>query len=532
MQAVKDRQLLYESLFLILLVTAILLPRSPLEQSIPPRDSGVFLYVGQQILDGQIPYRDTWDHKGPVIYYLNALGLYLAQGSRWGVWWIQWLSLALAAILGHTVLRRTFGQMPALLASFAWIISLVLVLGGGNYTEEYGLLLQLSALFFFWKSLNSPRPRPFVFLLGITFAAAFWLRPNLIGVHLSIGIVALSRLIFSPERRSVFQWVLAFAAGALTVSLPLLTYFARQGAAPSLIDQFLHYNLIYSSVTAEEKIDALLEGLQLLTRSGVTFTAFAGWVIGCLPLFAKPGELMEKAPLLCVALVGLPIDLFLVSASGRSYHHYYLTWLPVFAILTAQWASSISIQFKPAETALQQFKLESRAVWTMALIVAFALPSHRDIIAPVFELVYTDPPSTPLVVKRIWNYTTPDDYLLVWGAEASYNFLSERRSPSRFMYQYPLLTCGYGTDAMVGEFLDALQRHKPLIIDTSATNRYIPPINSKARNEWEGAAFAGGHCDISARMEDVFKFIDTNYREVEVISSKGWIIYQFVDDSP
>lgn len=54
----------------------------------PGRDGGVFLYIGKQILQGKLLYVDVWDTKGPMIYYINALGLLLGKFSRWGygVW--------------------------------------------------------------------------------------------------------------------------------------------------------------------------------------------------------------------------------------------------------------------------------------------------------------------------------------------------------------------------------------------------------------------------------------------------------------
>ena len=53
---------------------------------LPDRDSGVFLYIGSRILEGEVPYRGIWDHKGPLIYYINALGIALTPGSEYGVW--------------------------------------------------------------------------------------------------------------------------------------------------------------------------------------------------------------------------------------------------------------------------------------------------------------------------------------------------------------------------------------------------------------------------------------------------------------
>src|SRR5689334_23537947 len=113
---------------------------------VPGRDSGVFLYVGSAILRGEVPYRDVWDHKGPIIYFIDALGLQLGGGSQWGVRLLEWMSLSVATLAGYDTMRRMFGIFPALCASALWIFSLVVLLQGGNFTEEYALPLQFGAL--------------------------------------------------------------------------------------------------------------------------------------------------------------------------------------------------------------------------------------------------------------------------------------------------------------------------------------------------------------------------------------------------
>jgi len=35
---------------------------------LPWTDSSVFLYIGQRIIKGDVPYLDVWDHNPPLIY--------------------------------------------------------------------------------------------------------------------------------------------------------------------------------------------------------------------------------------------------------------------------------------------------------------------------------------------------------------------------------------------------------------------------------------------------------------------------------
>src|SRR5262249_25377979 len=119
---------------------------SPLFQRLTSWDSGIFLYVGWRVTEGAVPYLDAWDSKPPLIFAIDALGLFLGNGSRWGVWAIEVVSLLIAAVIAFALVERAFGKWPAIYASLAWLLNAFLVMDGGNYTTEYALPLQFALL--------------------------------------------------------------------------------------------------------------------------------------------------------------------------------------------------------------------------------------------------------------------------------------------------------------------------------------------------------------------------------------------------
>ena len=141
----KQLRLVLPYVFLFLLTAFVLDFANPFFDK-PARDGGFFLYAGQQIVDGKLPYRDVWDSKGPGIFYINALGLLLGSGSRWGAWLVEFLCIFGMFWLLYNTLSKRWGIGAALFGATLAGFGLRAVLGYGNYTEEYALLFNAAGL--------------------------------------------------------------------------------------------------------------------------------------------------------------------------------------------------------------------------------------------------------------------------------------------------------------------------------------------------------------------------------------------------
>jgi hypothetical protein len=520
---VKDRAV-YVYILLGLLAGAVLLPHLLTYQKVPSRDSGVFLYIGEEILKGKIPYRDMWDHKGPAIYYIDAFGLLIGQGSRGGVWFLEFLSLYTAALAGYILMRRTFGSVPAIFSSITWLISLYLLLGGGNYTEEFTLLFQFATLYLFWRSKNSASPTPYMFFVGTASALSFLLRPNNIGLLIAIVILILWSGVFSRDWYNILVQILAMSFGIATIFLIVISYFVWNNSFGDFLDAVFRFNSVYARTTLRGIGDSTFTGLEVLTPSGISIIALAAWIITCLSIRRSTEQHQSQTLLLYLALIGLPIEFFLTGISGRSYPHYYMLWLPIFAILTSFFAFEFLENFSSSQVVFKTQRVSLSLVWLFALLVAMSALPTANIARSLIYLFLVKEPETPQVVEQIQDYTSESDYLLMWGAETRFNFITKTQSPTRFIYQYPLYECGYQTEGMVLEFLGDVSQKKPLIVDTSSSNQRVPPLDDVEREKW---SYKNDTCGFLSKMNGVFKFINSNYELVGFIEPNHWSVYRY-----
>ena len=80
-------------LFAFLFILAfIFLTKSPLHiwiRSDSDTDSSIFLTVAMMMDRGYMPYRDTFDHKGPLLYLINYLGRHISAYR--GIWFVEFI---------------------------------------------------------------------------------------------------------------------------------------------------------------------------------------------------------------------------------------------------------------------------------------------------------------------------------------------------------------------------------------------------------------------------------------------------------
>ncbi|MEP6776595.1 MAG: hypothetical protein ABJA50_13450 [Chloroflexota bacterium] len=125
-------------------------------------------------------------------------------------------------------------------------------------------------------------------------------------------------------------------------------------------------------------------------------------------------------------------------------------------------------------------------------------------------------------VQYVKAHTELADSVLMWGAEPGVNFAAQRRSPSRFAYQYALLTSGYTGGPLISVFLREIETGRPtLIIDASPSDGITPPLDSEARKRWRPSLVYR----LQAELDMFFQYVDTHYQLAGSLGPDGWQVY-------
>ena len=480
------------------------------------KDLSGYIYVAQGILDGDIPYLDRWENKGPLTYVLTLAGTLL--GESLGIWMV-----GVAFLLGSTwsafkAAKEAFGATAALMAIVLFLYSFRRVADGGGLTEHYALLFQCLTLFLFLRVSRGRTGGDHIACaaIGALGAAAFLLRPNLIGVWLAIGLYWTLQLL-AFQRREALRWIAWSAAGGLAVLALTAVVFAVLGAFGAMWDAVFVYNSTYSDASLTNRLGVLRDLRRSLML--ISLPLMAGWGVGLYYYLSGRAKGTRFEDILPLCLVLLPVETLLLTTSGYGFNHYFVALLPAAALTLAFLAKFVLSRSTTAPLLL--------ATLLLVPVVYHDLPDYKTQYRTFTSILdkYTHAGDITTdkytnVSERVRQMTEPEDRVLVWGNQPQVYLQSEREAPTRFFTQFPLINRRYADQGIRDEFTSGIINEKPVIIVETGDGR-LPPLDKTKREDWSPTGRR--YMDLSL-YQRFFKFIDAEYEAVEEVD--GFTIYR------
>ncbi len=425
-------------------------------QGIPSYDAGVFNYVGMVIQHGGMPYVDVFDHKGPLIYLINALAVEFGSWRMVAVFETVSLFAAFFFMFRIARLRANFFSSLLIVAFCTWWLNRSM-LEGGNFTEEYALpwIAWAALLFLQFIQTGKIRRRGF-FLIGFSLSMVVALRPNMIAVW-AVGIPVSSWLLWHQHRlRQGWGWALGgFAAGLA----PFLVWLAACGAIKACWETYIVFNLHYTHHFLEIVKQFFPDQAEKIGRYQA-FTFFVkqvAWLPFMLCLFAMVWRKWWHDRAVWAALAMLFFSLLTVCMSGGPFWHYAMALLPVMVYPLAVFCEALE-QVRFRDVPMCRYVL---ALGSVALAVFLMVSGVRDYTVRWHTL--PDPGRVHMLeaASYIQSHTTTEDRILVFGGQTALHPLSGRLSSSKYPYQFPVI---FIDSALRGDFEENIEKTLPKMI--------------------------------------------------------------------
>jgi hypothetical protein len=536
-------------------VLAVVWPalRHPVFVSNSNIDSAFFAYAGDLLRRGGTPYVTFWDHKPPLVYFIDAAALTISGGAVWGVWLVSLAMLLLSLVLAHLALRRAFGAVPAALGVSVFAFTLPSMLAS-NLTEEYALPLQWACVLVLarWATVRAqPVWRPMRdlvrsgFLIGVLGGLAFALKANLIGTPLSVALIIGLALLVERRIAAAAKFIGSAAAGAAVVWGCIVVYVILRGAFDPFVDQVFHYNFLYVGTTWGQRLRAAISGVEWASRFSSLAVPLVAWALSVAVVargLASRGERSGAFWLRAFGLVWLPIEVLFASVSGRPYLHYFVVLLPPLAYLTASFGSEIADSPVLGRVAPSS-RRGTGPVLVLGLAASVAVASvlmtgleFRDSSTGTGSARRRQIDATAAYVRA---HTEAGAPLFVWGHASDVYLFSQRPPASRYVYSLALLTPNYADAALVDSFIAELRSSAPpLIVDATTglaeAERLVPPLG-RWNPAWRFPTGQGPRVrwwSMTPELRAFYDYVATTYTVVDSVGPMRWPIYQRRDLVP
>jgi hypothetical protein len=488
------------------------------------RDQGNYAYPAWAWLDGQMPYRDVYVFKPPATVWVHALAQLLFGHSMLAVRILD-LGWTVATALCITAIARRWMRSelaPALSGMLYAFLYANFDFWNTCQTDGWFNLPLAGAILLATRVWTGESHERVLLPAGALFGLAFTFKYTAVTMALPIGAVLLTAAVRDRQPWALVRRSSLGLLGAAALLGATAAWLWWNGAMPAFLDSQL--------------------GLvpQYVARTGKTTDA-AG-VFGM--IYEKASTLLELEYVFAAALAGLVAValrvrgdrrlLFVVAwwlagmastiVQNKFFRYHFLSSLPGAAMLGG---------FAAAELIALVYRWSRGGGWVVAAAMAAGLiwPSHfprrwqvaADIVAGNetlegywgrrgFDINMMSVSDVMACAARIDALTSPGERVFIWGFDPVINYVAQRKTVSRFLYNYPFAV-SWGNPSYESELLSALQDDPPALFIVASKDATPHATGNPADSRELFEAFTG-----------LRTFVETRYGPPEAVHR--YTIYQ------
>ena len=289
-------------------------------------DNAIYLTMGTAVAQGYAPYTEIFDHKGPLLFALQAIPQALAGGySTLAVFAMEVIFLFACLRVLCAICRML--RAPCVPVQLAYLALTCTLVGCGNLTEEYtnlftllGMLLALRA--FGGSPVRGRALTAYAAGMGAMTMLAFLLRANNALPLCAMTLALAAALALGRDWPSLGRCALGFALGLAAAALPVAAWLAARGALSEAVYGAIIHNMLYAETGGGSR-------LAMLLHSGYGRMALLLAALTCAGAAALRSGRRLLTPALVAAAAAAGLAAFI---SHKFYDHYLMLGVPAAAL--------------------------------------------------------------------------------------------------------------------------------------------------------------------------------------------------------
>lgn len=400
-------------------------------------DINMFYTMGKAIAEGLVCYRDVFDQKGPIWYFLYAVAYLLDKNGYFGIFIIEAVSFTAFLFFTYKILdlyekeRYIFAAAPFLA---------FLTMGNGSFwqggqVEEliFPLLGYLIySLLRFFKEDYPEKPMPYItlFLNGVCSGLVFWSKFTLI-MPWFIFMAGLFFILLSKKHiKEAFLSCLAFLAGTMAPTLAVAVYFVMTNAVGDLVKVYFIDNLFGYSEGGATKAETLLTFMGAVSRGfDRTAAAMVTALFGYIYFAVKKDKFLPGIGAKLIFPVMFVFSLFGIFGGGHSYMYYAGALIPFALLGVVALSDIIEALFEGAEGKFNKKKgLALISAVTLVLCFSFSFSGNKNL-----PTIFEKKEDTPQYRFAGIINSVPDSTMINYGfLDHGFYYAADKMPPTKY----------------------------------------------------------------------------------------------------
>lgn len=296
-------------------------------------DINIYFTIGKGIWADKVLYKDLFDHKGPIIFFIYSLGYLFSHSSFLGMFFVQVLFQFIAVYFGYLSIRLFVRKNLALALSLLPPVFLMAFTLDGGSAEEFIYVCQSVSLYYllaFFKKGEKEHPPQYMFIHGAMFTLVFFMKLNLVIFWFFPVLILFISLLYNKKYKSFFRNAISFLLGVFTILIPLLFYFYYNDALPDFWNAYIEFNFLYGKLNVSSVKDYILGLIVIGVRIVMSYYIILPLILSGLLFFVFTPTLKSKRDKLAVFLAAF--SMFTVIVATRIFMPFYMIPFVVFSV--------------------------------------------------------------------------------------------------------------------------------------------------------------------------------------------------------
>lgn len=212
-------------------------------------DANYYFTMGKGMMHGLVPYRDLFERKGPLLFFVYGIASLVSYRTFIGVYFIEVIAFSLFLFFSFKSLSLFMKKTIALsiLPLLAIFVLNLKAFSHGGSAEELCLPLLAVSLYHLLRYLKNDDPStatPGIFFWnGLIAGCVLWVKFSLLGFWLGWIITLFVSLIVRRPPQHALRGVTVFLCGMIVATVPWIIYFESNNAFGDWINTYFVVNL-------------------------------------------------------------------------------------------------------------------------------------------------------------------------------------------------------------------------------------------------------------------------------------------------